>query len=184
MEFLDTIKNHIAQLNEKTFFAYIGGFFLGMLLIIGGLFYYYYSAVDDLTTQIEELNTKRTQMRDLFKRETLVKQQETAVNKMLKEDEYFNIGAYFKKVIDKLRLTPVEDRPGDTVQLEGKYREYTLSVRFNDLDMKQICDLLEEIELNKRVYTKSLDIVRSTTVPTKLNVTLLIGTLLTEIAGT
>ena len=186
MHFLDTIKLHLAQLDEKTFFAYMGGFLLGLFLIISGLFYYYYSAVDDLNEQVQELNTKRTKMRALFERETLVKKQETEVNKMLKEDENFSIGSYFQKVVDKLKLTPKSAIPGNTLQIEGKYREYTISANFsgeNALDMKQICELLEEIEANKRVYTKSLDITRAQATPTKLNVTLVIGTLLTEIPG-
>lgn len=183
MQFLDTIKLHILQLDEKTFLAYMGGFLLSMLLIIGGLFYYYYSAVDDLNEQIQELNKKRTEMRVLFERETLVKKQETEVNKMLKEDEHFIIANYFKKVLDKLKLEVTESHTVDTVQLEGKYREYATTARFNNLDMKQICELLEEIETNKRVYTKSLDITRTQTTPAKLNVTLVIGTLLTEIPG-
>ena len=31
MEFLNTIKYHLTQADEKTFFAYIGGFLLGIL---------------------------------------------------------------------------------------------------------------------------------------------------------
>lgn len=186
MEFLETLKQHILQLDEKTFFAYLGGFVLGMILIMSGLIYYYYSAIEDRTIQLEALNEKRQSMRSLFERDALVKAQEAEVKKMLKEDAHFKIGDYFQKVVDKLKLKENENEKNqvDTVQLEGKYRESTLTTRFQMLDMKQICDLLSEIENSKRVYTKSLDIVRSTTAPTKLDVTLAIGTLENEIPGT
>jgi hypothetical protein len=185
MEFLNTIKNHILQLDTKTFFAYVGGFLLGMLFIMGGLYYYYYDAIDDLTAQIEELNGKREKIRKLLERKTRLEQQEIEVNKLLKEDPNFIIGDYFNQVINKLKLTLKEPYTvSETPKLEGKYQEYTLPARFEAIDMKQICELLEDIENNKRVYTKSLEIVRSGTVPTKLDVTLTIGTLLNKIPGT
>lgn len=184
MQFIDTIKLHIAQLDEKKFLAYMGGFLLGTLLIMSGIFYYYYSAVEDLNDQIETLNKDRSAMRSLFERETRVKKQESDVNKMLKEDTGFNIAEEFKKICTKLSLqSNAEPILGESVQLAGKYREYTLSARFENIDMKQICELLEEIESIKRLYTKSIDITRTQSTPAKLNVTLVIGTLLTEISG-
>jgi hypothetical protein len=184
MQFLETIKLHIAQLDEKTFFAYMVGFLLGVLLIIGGITYYYYSAVGDLNEQIETLNKNRSEMRALFGRETRVKKQQADVDKMLREDTGFNITEEFKKISTKLNIPPItEPTLGESVQLGGKYREYTLSARFENIDMKQICDLLEEIESIKRLYTKSIDIVRTQSTPAKLNVTLVIGTLLPEIPG-
>lgn len=184
MQFLETIKSHIAQLDEKTFLAYIAGFLVGVLLIIGGISYYYYNAVEDLNEQITELNTKRSEMRTLFEREMRVKKQEADVNKMLKEDTGFKIGEEFKKICTKLNMQPVtEPTPGDSLQGDGKYREFTLSARFENIDMKQVCELLEEIESIKRIYTKTIDLTRTQSIPAKLNVTLVIGTLLTEIPG-
>jgi hypothetical protein len=184
MEILETIKYHITQLDEKTFIAYLGGFLLGMILIVGGLFYFYSSAIEERVTELNALNEQRTNMQTLFETDALVKKQEQEVKKMLQEDEYFKIGGYFKKVTDKLNLEKSEMNEINTVQLAGKYRETILMTRFQTIDMKQICDLLSEIGLTKRVYIKSLDIVRSTTAPTKLDVTLAIGTLENEIPGT
>jgi hypothetical protein len=184
MQFIDTIKFHIAQLDEKTFLAYMAGFFLGTLLIISGIFYYYHSAVADLNEQIETLNKNRSDMRGLFEREARVKKQEAEVNKMLKEDTGFLIGEEFKKICTKLNLQPTgEPTQGNTSQLSGKYTEYTLSARFENIDMKQVCDLLQEIDAIKQLYTKSIDIMRTQGMPAKLNVTLVIGTLLTAIPG-
>jgi hypothetical protein len=184
MQFLENIKIHIAQLDEKTFLAYMAGFLLGTLLIVGGISYYYYSAVADLNDQITELNTKRSEMRKLFERETLLKNQEAEVLKLLKEDTSFSLPHEFKKICTALNLQPAgEPTPGDTVLLSGKYREYTLSTRFENIDMKQVCELLEAIEAVKRIYTKSIDITRTQSTPAKLNIMLVIGTLLTEIPG-
>lgn len=184
MQFLETIKIHIAQLDEKTFLAYMAGFLLGVLLIIGGITYYYYSAVGDLNEQIETLNKDRSEMRALFGRETRVKEQQAAVDKLLKEDPGFNITEEFTKISTKLNMQPMtEPTLSDSVKLSGKYKEYALSVRFENIDMKQICDLLEEIESIKRLYTKSIDIERTKSTPAKLNVALVIGTLLPQIPG-
>lgn len=184
MEILETIKYHITQLDEKTFFAYLGGFLLGMILIVGGLFYFYSTAIEERITELNSLNEQRSTMRTLFETDALVKKQEQEVKKMLKEDEHFKIGDYFKKVTDKLKLNEVAQNRIETAQLEGQYKESVLTTSFQMIDMKQICDLLSEIGLTKRVYIKSLDILRSTTAPTKLDVTLAIGTLENEIPGT
>lgn len=184
VQFLENIKLHIAQLDEKTFLAYMFGFLLGTLLIIGGISYYYYSAVADLNEQITELNVKRSEMRTLFERETRVRKQEDEVKEMLTKDTEFSLPQEFKKICTALSLQPAgEPQPSSTVLLSGKYREYTLPARFENVDMKQICELLEAIEAVKRIYTKSIDITRSPNAPAKLNVMLVIGTLLTEIPG-
>lgn len=181
MQFLQNIKIHIAQLDQKTFLAYMIGFLAGNLLIMSGIFYYYYSAVADLNDQITELNGKRSEMRILFERETRVKEQEAAVKKMLSQDNAFIIAKEFKEICAKINMQPTgEPVQSESLKLQGKYREFTLSTRFDNVDMKQICELLQAIEEVKRIYTKSIDITRTQGMPAKLNVTLVIGTLLTE----
>lgn len=184
--FLETIKSYILQLDEKTFFAYLGGFLLSVILIISGIFYYYYSSTHEFIAELDELNEQRQEVRTLFETAARVKKQEIAVDKLLKEDEGFKIGAYFKKVLDTLNMSDKvpEQNFFNVVEQEGKYRETTLTARFQMVDMKQICEVLNEIESNQRVYTKSIEIVRSK-VPNKLNVTLSIGTLdLKTVPGT
>ena len=180
MNRLETIKYHITQLDEKTFFAYLGGFLLGIMLIIGGIFYYYSSAVDDLTSEFEELNKQRQEVRLLLETAARVKKQEVAVDKILKEDMEFRIGKPFEEIITKLQLketlTNKQSMNIETQEREGKYNENILHADFTALDMKQICELLKEIEDNERLYTISLEIMRSK-VPTKLDVKLAIGTL-------
>lgn len=185
MELLNSIKYHLTQLDEKTFFAYIGGFLLGIIIIISGLFYYYYSAVDELTGELHDLNLQSQQVHTLFETAAHVKKQEAAVDKVLKEDADFKISSYFTEAVDKLKLNnKVTVQQPSTVEREGKYRETSLHAEFKELDMKQICELLSEIENNQRVYTKSLEIVRAK-IPTKLDVTLDIGTLILKaIPGT
>ena len=185
MEFLNTIKYHLTQADEKTFFVYIGGFLLGITVIIGGIFYFYLSAVDELTDELNALNEQRQEVQRLLETAAHVKKQEAAVDKVLKNDPDFKISQYFTEVVDTLRLNDkVTVQQPSTVEREGKYRESSLHAQFKELDMKQICELLNEIEENKRVYTKSLEIVRAK-VPTKLDVTLDIGTLLLKaIPGT
>lgn len=184
MHYLETIKQHLSQLDEKTFYSYLSGFIVGITLIMGGLMYYYFSSIDELTNQLGELNEQREQVRTLFQTAARVKKQEVAVDKVLKEDENFKIGGYFKTVLDKLSLNATQQQVSPSVEREGKYLESILSAQFTQVDMKQICELLNEIEANPRVYTKSIDIIRSKT-PNKLDITLTIGTLqLKAISGT
>lgn len=184
MQFLEDIKLHIAQLDQKTFIAYMVGFLLGNLLIVSGIFYYYYSTVADFNNDFTDLNSKRSEMRMLFEREARVKKQEAEVKEMLSKDNKFIIAEEFKNICAKVNMQPVgEPVQSESLKLSGKYREYTLSMRFDNVDMKQVCELLQAIEEVKRIYTKSIDIVRAQGMPAKLNATLVIGTLLTETPG-
>jgi hypothetical protein len=183
MQFLENIKLRIAQFDEKTFLAYMVGFLLSILLIVAGIFYYYYSAVADLNDQLIELNTKRSEMRILFELQARVKKQEAEVKKMLSEDTGFIIAQEFQKICTTLSLQPAKEPvQGESSQF-GQYTEYTLATRFENIDMKQVCELLEALEAVKRIYTKSIDITRTQSTPAKLNVTLVIGTLLTATPG-
>ncbi len=177
MQLLDTIKHHILQLDEKTFFAYIGGFILGLLLVLGGLFYYYSQASEELVTEIQELNTERTKMRKLFETYAQVRKQEVTVDKLLKENENFRIYDQFTKILEKVIPNGSAIREKPTSELKGKYLEWTLTTNISMVDMKQICELLQAIEENPRLYTKELDITRSATAANKLDVRLAIGTL-------
>ena len=64
-----------------------------------------------------------------------------------------------------------------TASPEGHYQESILQARFTVLSMKEVTELLQEIELNKRVFIKELDIATSKKQANSIDVTLIIATL-------
>jgi beta-lactamase regulating signal transducer with metallopeptidase domain len=57
------------------------------------------------------------------------------------------------------------------------YRESILKVELSDMNMKQLCELLDELNKNKRINTKELEITKSKTAKRSINVALTIATL-------
>ena len=60
---------------------------------------------------------------------------------------------------------------------EGRYQERILLARFAGMTMKELTELLQEIEFNKRVFTKELDITVAKKVPGTIDVGLTIAAL-------
>ena len=118
-------------------------------------------------------------MKRILTRAASVQQQRKEVDAILEEDKDFKIGGYFKDVLTKLVLTSKKavESPSQ-IDREGKYRESILNVKFTDMDMKQLSELLNEIEKNKRIFTKELEVTTSRKTPQKIDVNLTIATLL------
>jgi ribosomal protein S17E len=52
-----------------------------------------------------------------------------------------------------------------------------LNAKFDTMNMRQLCELLDAVEQNKRIYTKELEIIKSKKVPNTIDVNLTIATL-------
>jgi len=183
MKFLNKYKHFLEEFDDKkqlrTLFVV-----LGLLVLFGGFFLYRYTGmVKTLKKQMSSLNIARRETQSLLSKNAVVDKQRTTVETMLSKDKSFKIIEYFKTVLDKLKLnayrTPAEKTSiNDTegVRRSG-YEEVNLVVQLTNMNMRQVVDLLFEIEQSERVYTKKLEIVHSKTNPV-VDLNLTIGTLL------
>ena len=179
MEALDRLKSFIEGSEERDFYKYLIIALGVTTLLIGGIIVYYYSNVVGLKKKIKDINDFRVETKEILNKNALVEQQRNEVNDMLKEHRDFRIDQYFEeKLIPKLQLadkkkiytTTQEDR-------DTEYRERSLNAKFTDMDTKQVCELLNEIEQNTLIYTKELEITKSKKQPPTLEVNLTIATL-------
>lgn len=179
MKILQPILTFFESLDQKKFYQYIG-IFLGVTILASGfLVYRYYSRVRVLTNEINNLNeTRAEEILPILKQAEKVRQERTAVNKMLEEDSGFKIGYYFKQLIAELNLASklVKDVTS-LVRRDDEYSESILQAEFISMTMKEVSELLYKIEQTTRVYPKNLEIVRSKKVDQTVDVNLTIATL-------
>ena len=159
---------------------------IGILSTVGFLFlltilyvWRYIAVVSNLKKKIATTNEQREEARLLREKMLQVQNQRDAVDKMLTEEPDFKIGGYITAILQKLKLTDkkqIEDT--SQVDREDKYRETEVLIGLVDMDMRQVIELLHEIEQKKRIYIKKLEIEKSKKQPNTLEVQLTIATLI------
>lgn len=180
MNILKSLQAHISKLDLKTFYIYCGAAAGATLLIIILMIFRFYSAVDTIKKEIDTVNEQREEIQKVLEQHLRVQKQRRAVDEMLKKDEDFKIGGYFRELIAGLGLEnkkSVEQAPQQNQTADDKYIEISLSAEFSGMDMKEVCEILNKIDEKERIYTKELNIARSKKIPQKLDVGLVIATL-------
>ncbi len=179
MKILTSIQIYLNSIEEKRFYQYMIGLVLIILLLVAGIIFQYYRRVRSLKREINRINEERSEIRTLLAKARIVKKEQKEIDAILAKDENFKIAGYFEDIIGKLGLAnkKASDAQVTTSSQEGKYQESVLQAKFSGMTMKDVTELLQEIELNKRVFTKELDIVVSPKKPGTVDATLTIATL-------
>lgn len=172
------IKNFIINLNEKQFYKYFGIFLSILFVVLGILVYRHSSQITLLQKKIRRVNQQREEAQKILQQNLNVMQQQQSVNEILAQEPQFKIMQYFVQVINELNLKQFNTKePGlNSDNIDNNYAEDKLVAGFSGIDMKQLCDLLNRIEKNERIYTKEITITKSLKTPT-IDVILIIATL-------
>ena len=167
MKILKSLHDFLGNLDLRDFYKYIG-IALGIILLFASFIVYrFYSNVGSYKKQIHQINEEREEIQKLLERADLIKKKKEKVNALLENEPNFKIAGYFKDLLAQLKLTNklvkgqekefnVTEEPG-----EQDYDESILVAQFTDMNMKELSELLNEIEQNKRVYSKELEIQKS-----------------------
>jgi hypothetical protein len=175
MRVLDQLQHSDSKIFKKYMFILLG--------IIIGLFSFitwrYYTGVAFYKKKISLLNGIREEARVIRENMVQVQTQRLRVYEMLKEESDFKIAGYFNSVLNTLNLFDSK-KTEETSQIdrEDNYRESELVASLTNMNMKQLAELLYELEQKKRIYIKKLDIEKSKKSKNQLDVTLIIATLL------
>jgi hypothetical protein len=178
MNVIDRIIAFLDSLDRSDFYKYLAGFILALLLLISLLLYRYYVKIDQLHEAMDEIHEERDTVKQMLTSAERIQRQRAEVDALLAQDSGFKIGGYFEGVLAKLNLRE-NKTVGDHSHIDHKdnYRENILKVRLVDMDMRQLTELLKELEQNKRVYTKELEITTSKKKHKKIDVNLTIAAL-------
>jgi hypothetical protein len=178
MEALEKISAFIEHLELKTFYKYLGIFLATILLISGGIIFRYYRNMNALHEKLEQVNEDRSKVQSILTKLRSVEEERKSIDRILNEKEPFYLIEYFQNLTNKLGIRNFKhDRSPKDTPLDERYTESELNVEFPQMDMQQLTKLLEEMSLNKRIYTKSLEITKIPKQP-KIAVKLTIGTLI------
>lgn len=179
MELLNKIRNYIIQIEENQFKKYLMGACGAIVLLLLGLMYLHYSRMTYWRKQINTINGYREIVKTIVDKDELVLRQRTEVNTILSENPDFKIDGYFTELLARLGLERNKKETSITYADRGdtEYREVLLNAKFDAMNMRQLTELLNQIEQNNMVYTKELDISKSKKIPNTIDVTLTIATL-------
>jgi hypothetical protein len=179
MNIIDKVQEFLDSLDKQRFYAYIGGAISVIALILGLLVYRFYANVWDYRRQLRLTNDLRSEIQTLLEKAARVKNQQKDVNEMLQADPNFKIAGYFQGVLARLGLTNKEESNTVATQERGEqeYNESVLTAKFIDMTMQELSELLNVLERNKRIYTKSLEIQKSRKSNRTIEVQLIIATL-------
>jgi hypothetical protein len=179
--FITPLARFLQEAEKKELYRYLvlcGGI---VLVLIALFFYWHFSTMSSLQSSFSALNKARTETRRILQEHTLVQQQQDEVNAILEKDKNFIIADYFTTLLEMLQLKVYNSKePSVSVEnLNNGYIEEKLDAGFTNMNMQQLCQLLDKIERNERIYTKELSITKALKSPT-IDVTLTIATLALE----
>jgi cell division protein FtsX len=163
MILFDTIKNHLAGTPRQDFHKYAGFSAGALTLLLVGIFYYYYSATENLLGKIRSINVKRQDTQLILKKLKKVKKQSQEVNELLEKEPNFKIKNFFDTAIQQHKLQNKLKKSADisSETLHKKYTERKLTAQLKQISTQQLCEFLQTIEQNPRVYTKELIITKT-----------------------
>jgi len=179
MILFEYIQNFIDRLEERRFYQYLAITSSTIVVLIISMLIYYYKSVHSLQRQIETINEQRELIRRLVNKYEQVKKQREAVDITLTEGKGFKLGGYFNSLLSSLNLIDRRASRDEHAHTDptSSYREIILKTKLAGLNMKELCELLNEVAQNPQVYTKELEITQSKKMPKTIDVTLAIATL-------
>jgi hypothetical protein len=180
MILLDQIKNYFDSLEVKTFYNYMLGYLIACVLLFGVSIFYFYSSTSSLQRKIKNINsTREDEVRVILETAAHVKQQQTIVEEILSKDIDFKIVGYFEDLLNKLGIKDKKvSSEATTTDREDNYRKSELSAKFEDMTMKDLTELLQELEQKPRIATERLEITKKKPNQKTIEVNLTISTLL------
>ena len=177
MVLLEYIRDYIGRYDDrqlKRAFVLTG---TALFFIIVYLFYVKHKNREDFLLRISSLNKERVRTQKIISLRSLLKSERQDADLLLNEDKNFRLLDYFNILMKEIGLVPSSDpqvaAPRD---LDMGYNEIELTALFMNINMKQLVVLLENIDKNKRIYTKELVIDKSQKTPT-IDIKLTIATL-------
>ena len=179
MELLNKIQSYLTSLDQKRFYQYVGGALGIVAVIMLLLMFQYYRKISSLKSTIVTTNQEREEVKKILDDARKIKKGQKEIDAILAQDPNFKIAGYFEDLTSRLGLAQKRSSLAEvsTVVSEGKYQESVLQAKFTSITMKDLAQLLQEIELNKRVFTKELDITKAQKQANSIDVSLTIATL-------
>lgn len=179
MVLLERIRTFLDTLDERTWYKYMAIAMSCLLALVLLVIFWYFRAVGKRQRVIAEINDDREQVREIVTRAQRADKQRQEITELLNEDPDFKIKGYLQEVMMRIGIAKNITTENDTqIDHEGDdYSESRATYQFTGTTMKDLTQLLEDIEQNKRLFTKELEITKSKKTPKTIDVTLTVATM-------
>lgn len=174
---ISRIRDYIVSLDNKQYRIFVLIFLSVTVFVASYLIYRKYNIYKELQVVLNDVNKQRKRTQNILQQSKDLKKQREEVDLLLSEDKNFRILDYFNRLTQELNLISASpayvSSPKD---LNMSYNEVELSCSFSNINTKQLVQLLEAIDKNRRVYTKELIVEKSQKSP-MIDIKLIIATL-------
>jgi hypothetical protein len=179
MTFFENLETRISQLDKKSWYTYLAIIGAVIFAIIGAILFYYYSATSKWEQRISTVNETRREVKRLLNRAERVQKERAEVMTLLEEDPNFNIKAYIQEVLEHIGIAGNMSAENVVVTSSDENHQVDVATyQLAGITMKQLTEFLNELENNKRIFTKELDISKSKKVPRTIDVGITIATIM------
>ncbi len=180
-QLINQVTDFFWNLDKKNFNQMAIGLLAGVTLILGGTIYGQFRRVKSFKKEMIAVNKNRERIKEILEKNEVIKMQRTRAEEILATDKQFKLKEYIDTLLSKFQLQTnlksVLITPNDLENLRVQgYEEVRMDLDLINLNMKQLVDLLNELEQKDRIDIKKLEITKSKQQPA-IDVVLTISTL-------
>jgi len=181
IKLLEPITLFFFNLDKKKFSYILFSIIALITLLFGMITYIHITSINSLKKEMIKVNNERMQTKNILEQNELLKKQQKDVEELIAQNKQFKLKDYFEKTLEKLNIKnnmkapTITTEPLELLRSQG-YEEVRMEVELVKLNTKQLTELLSELEENKRIDIKKLEITKSKKEPT-IDVQLTITTL-------
>jgi len=181
MMLLDSIRDFVRSFDRKELRLW-GSMYVAVCgFIVVGIMVWHILALKDIKKKIVVLNKSRVTVQEILTQYQAVEQQKNKVAEILKANKNLTIQKFFQELQAKFPAAQHATSVYSHKVLPNKYTEESMALSFSNIDTKQLCDILQEIENQQLVYV-TLDGIDISKIShgKKINVKMSIATLREE----
>jgi hypothetical protein len=173
------LQNKLATIDERTWYKYLGAGLALFILILSAILFFYFRSVHTLQQRIESINEEREDTRKIIAKAAQIQKQRDMVNSLLQDDPNFKINEFMQDLLIKLNIfNNFVSQNNSKIDRDNNFVENIMSYQIAGISMRQLTQLLSDIDENPRVFTKDLDITKSKKVPHAIDIGITIATMM------
>ena len=179
MIIFDPIRDFIRNLDRRELLRWGGAYITLSIFVVIVILVRHVILLKDIKAKIVLLNKSRTGVQEILTKFQVVDQQKNKVVEALNRDKKFKIQIFFQTLGTKLPAARSVVPKFLRTKLASGYWQESLGLDFSQIDTKELCELLQDIENEPLVYVIFVDITRVSHAK-KFNVSMSIATLTAE----
>lgn len=173
---MQSVRDYLYGLNKKETMRIMGAFFILFICIISFLLFKHVNLLHNIEQKTQVLNKARRDIQIILTEYEHMKNKKNEVDLILMKDKNFYIKKYYQDTVKELHIVNESSSSLMTQLWPNGYEEESLQINFLQISMKQLCEFLQSLQTNQRVFVKDLNITKGS-IAKKINASLTIATL-------